>query len=255
MISFQSLGQSGCRLKYKDTVVYIDPYLSNSVQLLDSFDLKRCVAIPFAPAEVTDASWVLITHGHVDHCDPYTIPALAVASPQCRFVGPAPVLRQLVEWGIDKTRCSLAAEVWSELASEIHVRATPAAHPEIERDDEGNLSCVGYLLEASNCRIYFAGDTSVTEELIGILKSCSPIHTAVLPVNERNFFRDRRGIIGNMSVREAFLLAQEIGAQHVVPVHWDMFEVNSVDPDEIWAVYRTLKPEFELHFNPSKVDF
>jgi hypothetical protein len=36
-----------------------------------------------------------------------------------------------------------------------------------------------------------------------------PIDVAFLPMNERSFFRKRRGIIGNMSVREAFAMAAE----------------------------------------------
>ena len=53
-----------------------------------------------------------------------------------------------------------------------------------------------------------AGDTSVYEELLSCLKSVAPIDVAFLPVNEGTF-RDRRGIVGNMSVREAFELADE----------------------------------------------
>jgi L-ascorbate metabolism protein UlaG (beta-lactamase superfamily) len=67
-----------------------------------------------------------------------------------------------------------------------------------------------------------------------------------LPVNEDNFFRRRRGIVGNMTIREAFGLAAEVGIQSVVPVHWDMFAVNSASPEEIKAVYKADAWPFEL---------
>jgi hypothetical protein len=82
------LGQSGCRLAFAPATVYLDPYLSNSVQELDAPDLARQVPIACQPDDVTDADWVLITHEHIDHCDPHTLPKLAKASPQARFVGP-----------------------------------------------------------------------------------------------------------------------------------------------------------------------
>jgi glycosyltransferase involved in cell wall biosynthesis len=74
-----------------------------------------------------------------------------------------------------------------------------------------------------------------------------------LPVNEHNFFRGRRGIIGNMSIREAFGLASEIGAKQVVATHWDMFAANSVEPDEIRLVHQKLDPGFALLIHPSVI--
>ncbi len=250
-IPVQLLGQSGCRLSFPGATVYLDPYLSNSVQELDAPDLQRKLPIPFSPESVTDADWVLITHEHIDHCDPHTLPKLAAASPQARLVGPKPVVRRLIEWGIAQERITLAMEHWLALAPGLRLRAVPAAHPEIGRDAQGNLNCVGYLLEYAGHTIYLAGDTSARQEIIDTLVANGPIHTAFLPVNEHNFFRGRRGIIGNMSVREAFQFAVEIGARQVVAVHWDMFESNAVDPDEIRLIHQRMNPGFALLLKPT----
>lgn len=253
-IPVQMLGQSGCRLEFPGATIYVDPYLSNSVQILDSPDLERLVPIPISPEKVTDADIVLITHEHLDHCDPHTLPLIAQSSPRARFVGPQPVLAKLTEWGIDRSRQVLAREEWIDLAPQLRVRAIPAAHPKIQRDAEGNLEAVGYLLEFSGDKIYFAGDTFARQEIIDALREHGPVHTAFLPVNEHNFFRNRRGILGNMSVREAFQFAQEIGAKQVVAVHWDMFAANSVDPDEIRLVHQRLKFDFALLIRPTHIN-
>ncbi len=247
------LGQSGCRLEFPGCTVYLDPYLSNSVQELDAHDLVRLQPIPVRPEKITDADWVLITHEHIDHCDPHTLPQLAAASPAARFVGPAPVLELLAQWGLSRERLHLATETWTTLDDNVAVHAVPAAHPRIERDGQGRLRHVGYILEHHGSRLYLAGDTSVVQELIDALEALRPIGTALLPVNEHNFFRGRRGIIGNMSVREAFQLADELGIGHVVPVHWDMFAANSVGEDEIGAVFSHMRPSFELHVRPDRI--
>jgi len=252
-LPIQLLGQSGCRLECFGTVIYVDPYLSNSVQELDAPDLKRLVPVPVHPEEIIDADWVLITHDHIDHCDPHTLPKIARSSQQSRFVGPAPVLEKLEDWGISHTRLHLAKQEWSTISTDFNVYAIPAAHPTLERDASGNSLYIGYLLEVKGKRLYLAGDTGVTQELIDTLNALRPISTAILPVNEQNFFRARRGITGNMSVREAFNLAVETGINTVVPVHWDMFEVNSVDLDEIHAVYNQMKPAFDLQVNPQSI--
>jgi L-ascorbate 6-phosphate lactonase len=168
------LGQSGCRLAFPGATVYLDPYLSNSVQLLDAPDLERQLPIPLPPEKITDANIVLITHEHIDHCDPHTLPRLAEASPQARFFGPAPVLKKLTEWGIDSARLALAVEDFIDLAPALRLYAVPAAHPEIERDAQGNLACVGYLLDCAGQRIYLAGDTCARQEVIDALLAQRP---------------------------------------------------------------------------------
>ena len=249
------LGQSGLKLSFPGANIYIDPYLSDSVQILHAPDLVRQIPIPIQAVDVNDADWVFITHIHTDHCDPHTVPTIGRASPQAKFLCPAEVAHKLIEWGIHKDRITIALEDWVDIGANIKVRAIPSAHPEIERDYQGRLLCVGYLIEILNQCIYIAGDTSVKQEIIDTLVSMGPILVAFIPVNERNFFRERRGIIGNMSVREAFQFATEIGAKRVVPVHWDMFAANSVYLEEICLIYQRSNPEFELLINPKCINF
>jgi L-ascorbate metabolism protein UlaG (beta-lactamase superfamily)/glycosyltransferase involved in cell wall biosynthesis len=238
-----------------ETRVYIDPYLSDSVAKLEGEDLKRQIPIAIRPEDVSDAEWILITHVHLDHCDPHTLPKIAVASPQAKFIGPAVVLDRLEQWGVGRHRLIRATEdQWQQIAKGVSLIAVPAAHPEIQHDSKGYFVCVGYLLDLKGHRIYYAGDTSVTQEIINTVRRHGRIHTAFLPVNENNFFRTRRGIIGNMSVREAFGFAEEIGARQVVPVHWDMFAANETLPEEIRAVYRRMRPSFDLLLSPKLIN-
>lgn len=255
LIDIQLLGQSGCIFYFPQATIYIDPYLLNSVKELDSPDLERNVPISILPDQVKNADYVLITHEHIDHCDPHTLPALSKASPQAQFIAPKPVIQILNAWDIADKRCLLATEEWQSINSEIQLKAIPAAHPEIDRDIDNNLRYVGYLLEYQGKLIYLAGDTSVCAELIDTLKVFEKIDIAFLPVNEKNYFRDRRGIIGNMSIREAFQLAEEVNIKQVVPVHWDMFSVNSVTLEEINAVYNAMKPKFKLVIQPQQLEF
>jgi L-ascorbate 6-phosphate lactonase len=242
----EHLGQTGLRIDLEDLTVLVDPYLSHSVQELDAPDLVRQVPIPYQPGELTMVDWVLITHEHMDHCDPHTLPLLAQASPQARFTGPLAVRRQLELWGISGERIIPTPSEGFDLGAGLSVQAVPAAHPRIRFGQDGQLQAVGYLFRHNGRSLYLAGDTSVCDELLEALKGVGPINTALLPVNEDNFFRRRRGIVGNMTIREAFGLATEAGIQSVVPVHWDMFAVNSASPEEIKAVYKADAWPFEL---------
>ena len=222
------------------------------MEAVEGPDLRRLSPIPFSPESVTDGDWVLITHVHLDHCVPLTLIPIAENSPRCRFVGPPPVLAILRRHGIAESRLQLASETaWFSLGASLRAIAVPAAHPTIVRDHDGGAHCIGYVIEYLGRRVYHAGDTSIVEELLSRLKELAPLEIAFLPVNERNYFRERRGIIGNMTIREAFALAEEIGAKVVVPMHWDMFSPNCVPREEIELAYKLLNPMFEMKIYPA----
>jgi L-ascorbate metabolism protein UlaG (beta-lactamase superfamily) len=235
--------------------VYIDPYLSNSVQENETDDLARLIPIPVPPCDITDADWVVITHEHRDHCDLETLLPIASASKKSCFLGPPKVVYALENAGISSDRIWLArCGVARPLGVEWEVHPVPSAHPRVERDDQGACRWLGYVMRAGSRYIYHAGDTSADAEVISAVKAFGKIDMAFLPVNERNYYRERRGIVGNMSVREAFHFAEEIGASALVPTHWDMFDANCVYKEEIELLYEKISPEFELLFEPEMVE-
>lgn len=244
------LGQSGFRFHMRGATIYIDPYLSDGVEKIAGDLYRRQVPIWKAPELVTDADWVLITHGHLDHCDLETLLPISSASPACRFVAPNEVRGHLERQGISPDRLTRAPDAWIELAPGIRVHAAPAAHPEIETDPDGHWRCVGYILEFDNRRMYHSGDTSLVSALIGFVGRFRPIDTAFLPVNEKNYFREQLGIVANMGIRDAFGFAQHLDVARLVPMHWDMFLPNSVFREEIELYYRLSKPQFDLIVNP-----
>ncbi|MBI3970889.1 MAG: hypothetical protein HY332_06330 [Chloroflexi bacterium] len=53
---------------------------------------------------------------------------------------------------------------------------------------------------------------------------------ALIPINGRDWFREQRQIIGNTDYREAADLGHAIGADVIVPTHFDMFAGNPGHP-------------------------
>ena len=244
--TIRQLGQTGLRIDTGEDCVLFDPYLSNSVQELDAPDLQRQIPIPFAPEQVTNAKWVIITHEHLDHCDPHTLPQIAASSPGAKFMAPEPARKLMLSWGIEASRIVASTPELQQLTESLSVKSLPSAHPKIRMGSDNQPVAVGYLIKLNEFQIYLAGDTSACEDVIGAIKNQPHIDIALLPVNEDNFFRRKRGIVGNMSIREAFSLAAECGISTVVPVHWDLFEAISTDPEEIKAVYQAYSWPFRL---------
>ena len=245
-MKIEHLGQSGLRIDYENQCILVDPYLSNSVEKLDSPDLVRKVPVPYNPKKLNNVDWILITHDHIDHCDPHTIPILAKVNPQAKFVGPKNVRNKLNQWNIEKSRIIKLKDNPINLTKGLNLLSVPAAHPKIEISSDGYPKNVGWLISNKKTRIYIAGDTSVHEDIISFLKKIPRIDVAILPVNEDNYFRRKRGIIGNMSIREAFGLTDALKIKKLFPVHWDMFEVNNSILEEIQIIYKSYDWNFKL---------
>jgi L-ascorbate metabolism protein UlaG (beta-lactamase superfamily) len=245
-LQVKALGQTGYKFIFNDLITYIDPYLSNYVEEVEGKQARRLKSVVIEPENINDAKWVFITHSHIDHCDPRTLIPISKSSPQCKFIGPYDVCLRLKEFGIEDSRIVVAMEEWIRISSELEILAVPAAHPEIKRDTDNNLSCIGFVFKHEKRNIYHSGDTIIDVEIVDTIKKNGGAEIAFLSVNEKNYYRDKLGIIGNMSVRDAFGFADEIGARIVVPMHWDMFELNRVYPEEIRLLYEKIKPDFKL---------
>jgi L-ascorbate 6-phosphate lactonase len=253
MIPTDFLGQAGFRFDFNGLILFIDPYLSDRVERIEGAELKRQRPVPFHPGSVSDADYLLITHGHMDHCDPETILPMLASSTKAKVIGPHAVIDFLIAEGMASEQGVAVSEETLIVNEELSITALPAAHPTIEHDASGYLACLGFVITYKGKRIYHSGDTSPDDTIINALRRIGPIDVALLPINEKNFYRDKAGIIGNMSIREAFGMATDISAAKVVPMHYDMFKANQTYLDELKVVYRELAPPFEMIIEPSEL--
>lgn len=253
MIKLRCLGQSGYELKLNSLVIVIDPYLSNSVAEKDDSSLERLLPIPENPAEYNSIDFVLITHKHRDHCDEDTLLPLSQASPECQFIAPPTAADSIVNWGIHRDRVLPAVNSSIMLSNNVEVVPVGSAHPKVNLLPSGGFEAVGYILKCDGQTLYHAGDTCLNDKVITAIKEFNHIDLAFIPVNEHNYMKERKGIIGNMTIREAFYFAETIGAKVMVPTHWDMFAANQVYREEIELLYERLQPEFRLVFNPTQL--
>lgn len=247
------LGQAGFRFDFGGLILFIDPYLSDRVERIEGPELKRQRPAPFSPGSVTDADYLLITHGHMDHCDPETIFPMLASSIQAKVIGPHTVIDFLIAEGMASERGIAVSEETLFVNEDLSITSLPAAHPTIERDASGCSACLGFVISYKGKKIYHSGDTSPDDSIITALRRLGPIDVALLPINEKNFYRDKAGIIGNMSIREAFGMASDMSAAKVVPMHYDMFKANQTYLEELEVVYRELAPPFEMIIEPSEL--
>ena len=206
------LGHSGFVLKYRNSVFYVDPYLSRTE---DS-------RVPLRAEDVTHASLILCTHAHAHHLDPPTVAGILGASPRAKLVIPKSVAEHAHSLGISYQRMvttdsSLRVEYLDD-----RIYSVPSAHNQLDWTPLGGYPYLGYLVRFGNCTIYHAGDGVPYPGLADRLRPYN-ITVALLPISGRK----PGDAPGNFEIAEAAQLAEDTGAQWLVPMHYGVFGSGS----------------------------
>ena len=201
------IGQGGFIFRLGDKSLCIDPYFSNSVQKVDSF--QRLVPPPMKPGDL-DVTMVLCTHDHLDHLDEETLRRTDWTS--TRFAGPSSCLDHYRRMGIpEENLTSFNRGETLRLGSAV-LHAVFADHT----DDS-----VGVVIDYEGVAVYVMGDSRDHKRLRDVRRHRPDIVFACI-----------NGQLGNMDYRQAAALAEDLGVQVAVPCHYGMFKENTEDPNK-----------------------
>ena len=219
------LGQAGFRFEVGERRILVDPFFAEHED--------RTYPPPSLDEFGAGIDWLLVTHEHIDHLDPFSLREVAARSDDLTIVAPAPLEPLVREAAPDTRFTGVDRGDRVELPGAGVCTVVPAIHgPTVAHGYPDDPAFVGYVFELAGTSLYHAGDTIVTDELTAALK---PLHVgvALLPINGRDPERESRGIVGNMDASEAAELALDLGASRLVPYHWDGFRGNTVPPGTV----------------------
>lgn len=240
------LGQSGFLVQWQGRHLLLDPYLSDSLTLKYAASDKphvRMTEIVVAPERLHFIDVVTSSHAHTDHLDKDTLVPLFRANPKLELICPEANREIVVDrLGLmaETPRTMNAGDSLTTKGFRFH--AVPAAHNDIETDAWGRHKCLGYIIEAGPWRIYHSGDTKWYTDIVPNVQRWQ-VNIALLPINGD---RPDRRVAGNLDGKEAAALAKEIGADIVIPCHYEMFQFNTATPDEFVAECKRLGQAYRL---------
>lgn len=223
------LGQNGFLIKSKSCVFFFDPYLSDFAEQW-TYGWKnehvRMSAIPIQPKEIFGVDYVLCTHDHVDHIDPNTIPIVALRNPETKFVAPQVAQQRMLSLFVEKSNLILLKGADHIELPEIKIHAIPAAHSELKSDTENGFHFLSYLVEVDDVTVFHAGDTVPYEGQTDYFEDFE-VDVALLPIN--GYQPPELEFEPNFSIEEAIEFAQKIKAKTVIPMHYDMYTLNTAN--------------------------
>lgn len=240
------LGQSGFLIQSQKHHALIDPYLSDSLTTKYASTEKPHVRMTervVEPDQLDFIDVVTSSHNHTDHFDPETLTPLMEKNPRMQIV--IPEANRVVAAERLKVNAGVFIGMNSgkmKSAGTFRFQGVPAAHNEFNKNPWGEHPYLGYIIEMGMFRIYHAGDTLLWDGLVDYVRPFK-VDVAILPINGNH---PERRVAGNLNGAEAARLAKEIGARIVIPCHFDMFEFNTVEPDEFTAACEALEQPFKV---------
>lgn len=202
-----ALGQAGFLFTTGQNVLCVDPYLSNCVEKLVGMEARRMWWNSFRADELKVGA-VLITHDHLDHLDPETLPVMEQVNPPETYFGPDSALNHLRLLSFRESALQRLNRGEETAWGGMTLKAVYAEHTE---------DSIGVVLKTSALKVYITGDTCLTDALVNEdTMNCDVLIACI------------NGIDENLNPEEAMGLAKRLHAKLVIPMHYGLIPCSTV---------------------------
>lgn len=211
-------GHAAFEIKTKQANILIDPFLENGMTSKKAEDFK-------------EVDYILVTHGHQDHIGST---AEIAKNTDAVIVANAEIAGYFSDLDLKTHSMHIGGKAHFNFGN---VKMTPALHGSSLKIDgksyDGGNPC-GYVVLAEGLKIYHAGDTGLSMEMM-LLKDMD-IDVAILPIGG-NF---------TMDIEDAVKAVSMIRPKKVIPMHYNTFPVIQSNPDYFKKLVEALNLNIEV---------
>jgi len=222
------LGHAAFLIRQAGLTVLIDPFLSDYASPVQGVGPRRFTPPGLPVDALPPIDLLLVSHNHYDHLDAGTIAALPDKA-RIRVVVPLGVGRFFRRRGYR----SVTELDWHGRAvvDGLTVTAVPAIHRSARTlVDRNRTLWAGFILESARRRIYFGGDTGYGAVFKETGRRYGPFDLAMLGIG---CYAPRAAMhMNHANPEEAIQIARDLGATHVIGMHWGAIVMTTEPPFE-----------------------
>jgi len=204
-----------------DDVFLTDPHFGPR-----ALTVKRVTPPGLPLSAIPGDAFAVISHNHYDHLDAHTVEALPASVQWFVPLG-------LADWFRERDRPNVVELDWWQSAQRGRwtITCLPSQHWS-RRFDQGmneSLWC-SWLIDSGETKYYFAGDTGYFAGFEEFGRRFGPIDIAMLPIGayEPRFMMQYQ----HMNPAEAYRAFGDLGARHLLGMHWGTFDLTDEPLDE-----------------------
>ncbi|MDY1038233.1 MBL fold metallo-hydrolase [Lelliottia sp. CFBP8978] len=223
------LGHASVLLRLNGRYLLTDPVFSRRASPLSFAGPERKTPPPISVDRLPIIDAVVISHNHYDHLDDATVRRLLRRFPDLTIFAPL----GLGDWFRRRGAINIVELDWWQrfVFNGLSLTAVPAQHWSMRTFWNRNRSLwCGWVIEGTNRRFWFSGDTGYSPELVTIPERLGKIDAATLPVGAYapRWFMSAH----HMDPQSAVALWQQMGMPLAFPIHWGVFELADEALDE-----------------------
>ena len=213
------IGHSTVLLRVEGVTILTDPVFSQKIGIglgPVTLGMTRIVAPALVQTDIPRPDIVLLSHAHMDHFD---LPSLKALESESTNVVTAARTSDLL-----RSRYRTIHELaWGDSVrfGEVSVRAFEVRHWGARLRSDTYRGFNGYVIDTPNYRVLFGGDTAMTDSFRQLHDSRG-IDLAIMPIGAYNPW-----IRAHCTPEEAIRMADDAGADRVLPVHHQTFQLSS----------------------------
>jgi len=214
------IGHSTVVINIDGFIVVTDPVFSSRIGIRlgpVTLGLKRLVPPALSVAEIPRPDLILLSHAHMDHFD---LPSLRKLEGRSTTVITAVNTSDLLR----VKRYGAVHELgWGQSlrVGPATIRAFEVNHWGARMHNDTHRSYNGYVIEAGRYRVVFGGDTAYTD-LFKKVRTSRAVDLAIMPIGAYNPW-----IRAHCTPEQALRMADDVGADFILPVHHRTFALSS----------------------------
>ncbi len=214
------IGHSTVLIRVDGFTILTDPVFSKRIGIKigpHTVGMKRLVEPAVQIPELPVPDLILLSHAHMDHFDRPSLRKLE--NPGTTVVtaaGTSDLLQVKHYRSVHELRWDESRQV-----GPVKIRAFEVKHWGARTRTDVHRGYNGYLIEAGRYRIVFGGDTAYTD-LFSKVRSSKPVDLAIMPIGAYDPW-----IHVHCNPEQALAMANQAGAEFVLPVHHRTFKLSN----------------------------